>query len=278
MPKRKSPWIRPKTMNRIAATTTATIALIPSQSAVRMSPGLPARASRFSVRSEKFDDVIRATLPDRRPASGRIVRSKNGCWGSSSPRVFAPLQPSWVRRAWTGSTGALPASPKAMRMTAAAATAATMTGRRGIGLDLDVHDAADDDPGRQAADVDLRIPHRVEEARRGEEDEAGEAEGQEAHHVARQALLRRQRPDLALDADSLADRERDRVEDLGRVAADLVLDVDGGGHQLEVVGADAPDHVLHGLVEGQAQVDLADDPGELGRDRRPRLAGDHADL
>src|SRR3990172_1180788 len=292
MPKRKSPWIRPKTMNRIAATTTATIALIPSQSAVRMSPGLPARASRFSVRSEKFDDVIRATLPDRRPASGRIVRSKNGCWSSSSSRFFAVIEPSWVRRAWTGSTGALPASPKAMRMTAAAATAATMTGRRGIGLDLDVHDAADedeadhhheqaeaedDDPGRQAADVDLRIPHRVEEARRGEEDEAGEAEGQEAHHVARQALLRRQRPDLALDPDSLADRERDRVEDLGKVAADLVLDVDRGGHQLEVVRADAPDHVLHGLVEGQAQVDLADDPGELGRDRRPRLADDELD-
>ena len=62
--------------------------------------------------------MIRATLPDRRAASGLIVRSKNGCWSSSSSRFLAVIDPSWVRRAWTGSTGALPASPKAMRMTA----------------------------------------------------------------------------------------------------------------------------------------------------------------
>ena len=101
--------------------------------------------------------------------------------------------------------------------------------------------------------------------------------GRPADDVARQALLRGQGPDLALDPDALADRVGDRVEDLGEVAADLVLDADGGRHQLEVVRADAADHVLERLVEREAEVDLADDPAELGRDRRARLAHDELD-
>ena len=109
----------------------------------------------------------------------------------------------------------------------------------------------------------------VEEGRSGQVDEAREAEGQQPDDVARQALLGRQGPDLALDPDAFADGEGDRVEDLGEVAADLVLDGDGGRHQLEVVGPDPPDHVLEGGVERQAQVHLADDPPELGRDRWP---------
>ena len=117
----------------------------------------------------------------------------------------------------------------------------------------------------------------VHEPGRGDEQEPGQADRQEADDVARQALLRGQGADLALDPDALADRERDRVEDLGEVAADLVLDRDGGRHQLEVVRADAADHVLERLVERQAEVDLADDAAELGRDRRSRLANDELD-
>ncbi len=104
-----------------------------------------------------------------------------------------------------------------------------------------------------------------------------QADRQAGHDVARQALLRGQGPDLALDADAFADRVGDRIEDLGEVATDLVLDADGGRHQLEVVRADAADHVLEGLVEGQAEVDLADDPTEFGRDRRAGLAHDELD-
>ena len=119
--------------------------------------------------------------------------------------------------------------------------------------------------------------HRIHEPGRRDEQEAGEADRQEADDVAGQALLRRQGPDLALDADALADRVGDRVEDLGEVAADLVLDRDGGRHQLEVVGPHAADHVLERLLERQAEVDLADDAAELGRDRRARLADDELD-
>ena len=132
-------------------------------------------------------------------------------------------------------------------------------------------------PAGRPSDAGRIDEHRVHEAGRRDEQEAGQADRQEADDVARQALLRGQGPDLALDADALADGVRDRVEDLGEVAADLVLDGDGRGHQLEVVRADAPDHVLERLLERQAEVDLADDPAELGRDRRPRLAHDQLD-
>jgi hypothetical protein len=45
-----------------------------------MSPGLPASARRFSAVSVKLLLVTRETVPDRRAASGRSVRSTNGGW------------------------------------------------------------------------------------------------------------------------------------------------------------------------------------------------------
>ena len=129
-------------MNRIAPTTAAT-ALIPSQSATRRLPGLPARASRFSACSWNELLATRDIRPDRPAASGRRVRSRNGCWSSSSSRFFACIVPSWVRRAWTGSTGELPARPEGDEQDRAGG------GRRdddrdefgGHRLDLDVDDA-----------------------------------------------------------------------------------------------------------------------------------------
>src|SRR6185436_4995099 len=147
--------------------TMAPMALMPSQSLTRRSPGFPASARLFSVRSLNDALVTRATEPDRRPASERSVRSMNGCWSSSSSRFLACIDPSWVRRAWTGSTDEPPASPMKIRRIAPAATAA-MTMGRSIGLDLDVDDLADehepdehhepahdedDHAGRQAEDL-----------------------------------------------------------------------------------------------------------------------------
>src|SRR6478672_618269 len=286
----------PMTMNsraKMSAPTTAPTALTPSQSATRRLPGLPASASRFSVRSWNDELAIRDIEPETRFASGRSVRSMNGCWSSSSSRFLACIAPSWVRRAWTGSTDERLVSPRKIRRIAPAATAAMRIGTKvGIGSDLDVDDATDEheadehhesaeqeehDPGRQPEDGWRVEEHRLHEVGRGDEQEPGEADGQEPDDVARQALLGRQRPDLALDPDPLANRVRDRVEDLGEVAADGVLDRDRGGHQLEVVRANAADHVLERLLERQAEVDLADDAAELGRDRRPRLAHDELD-
>ena len=103
---------------------------MPSQSATRRSPGLPAIARLFSVRAVNDEEVNLEVVPARRPASGRIVRSRNGCWSSSSSRFLACIDPSWVRRAWTGSTLDLPARPMAMNRIAAAAEPATRMGIR----------------------------------------------------------------------------------------------------------------------------------------------------
>src|SRR5436190_5267674 len=287
---------RPTMKNRnrkIRAPTIAATALIPSQSATRRLPGLPARASRFSAFSWNELLATRDIDPERRATSGRSVRSTKGCWSSSSSRFFACIVPSWVRRAWTGSTGELPARPRAIRRIAPAAAAAMRIGTKGgIGSDLDVDDLADQhepdehhepaheqdhDPEREPEGLRRLLEHRCHEVGGRNEQEAGQADRQEADDVARQPLLGGQGPNLALDPDPLADRERDGVADLGEVATDGVLDVDGGGHQLEVVRADATDHVLHRLLEGQAEVHLADDAAELGRDRRPRLADDELD-
>src|SRR5450756_606263 len=183
-----------KTRKKRIAKTIAETTLIPSQSATRRSPGLPAIASRFCVVCVNDAEVKRETLSDRRPASGLIVRSKNGCWSSISSRFLACMVPSWVSRAWTGSTAEPPASPSAMRMMASAATAAMTTGRSGpIALDLDVHDLpndheadehhrqahADQDDARwDPADVDGRVEHRLHEARRDDEQEASQADRQ----------------------------------------------------------------------------------------------------
>ena len=119
----------------------------------------------------------------------------------------------------------------------------------------------DDDAGRQAEDLGRVVEHRIHEVGRGDEQEAGQADRQEADHVARQALLRGQGADLALDPDALADRERDRVEDLGEVAADR-----GAGCEMAVaISSRSSERTRRTMfssawLERQAEVDLADDP------------------
>ncbi len=118
---------------------------------------------------------------------------------------------------------------------------------------------------------------RIHERWGDDEQEAGQEDRHPSHYVARHPLLRRKGVDLALDADALANGERDRVENLCQVAADLVLDGDRRGHQLEVVRAYASDHVVQGNVEGEAQVDLADHPAKFHGDGRLGFPDDHLD-
>src|SRR5450759_3151320 len=261
-----------KARKKRIAKTIAETTLIPSQSATRRSPGLPAIASRFCVVCVNDAEVKREMLSDRWPASGLIVRSKNGCWSSISSRFLACMVPSWVSRAWTGSTAEPPASPSATRMMASAAAAAMTTGRSGpIALDLDVHDF----PNEHEADEHHRQAHTdQDDARRDDEQESGQADRQERHHRAGDSLLGGERADLAFDPHPLADRVCDRVQDLREVAAHLVLDGDRRRHQVQVLGLDTPNHVLQGLLEREPKVDFADDALELRGDRRPRLA-DH---
>ena len=130
---------------------------------------------------------------------------------------------------------------------------------------------------RDPQEVHRRVEHGLHEGRRDDEQEPDQGDRQEGHDVAGHPLLGGEGADLALDADPLADRVGDGVEDLGEVAAHLVLDRDGRDHQLQVLRADPADEVLQGLLERQAEVDLADHPGELRGDRRARLADDELD-
>src|SRR3954469_24883950 len=156
-----------KSRKKMTPPMTAPMALTASQSPTRRSPGLPARASRFSVRSENDVLVTRDMVPDRRAASGRRVRSTNGAWSSSSSRFLACMDPSWVRRAWTGSTGELPARPKTMSRMPAAARPATRIAMTGIRLDLDVHDLADE---QEAEEHHETAEHQDDHAGRQAED------------------------------------------------------------------------------------------------------------
>ena len=108
------------------------------------------------------------------------------------------------------------------------------------GLDLDVDDAADDqeaDEHHEPADgEDDRRPAGSPSSSGGFSNIGSMNCGAmtvrmptrpmgRPDDVAGHALLGGEGPDLALDAHALADGEGDRVEDLGEVAADLVLDV-----------------------------------------------------
>ena len=111
-----------------APTTTAETSLRAVNSAALRLPGLPACARRRSVRLADAGLLMRWAYAVRRAMNGRTVRSKNGCWSSSSSRFLACIEPSWVRRAWTGSTDWPPARPRTMSMIAAKATTAKTRG------------------------------------------------------------------------------------------------------------------------------------------------------
>ena len=81
-------------------------------------------ARRFSVRLTFLALVNFWPTPERRTASGRTVRSKKGCWSSISSSVLACIEPSWSRRAWTGSAERRLVSAK---MTSRMPDAASMT-------------------------------------------------------------------------------------------------------------------------------------------------------
>src|SRR3954454_3711289 len=119
------------------------------------------------------------------------------------------------------------------------ATPATIRGS--TASDLDVDDAADEEEtnthhqpaeaedevaGRLTEQLGRLLEHGRHERGRDDRQENDQRDRQEADHVARHALLRGERPDLTLDPDTLANGVRDGVEDLGEVAADLVLNCD----------------------------------------------------
>src|ERR1035437_2911468 len=154
---------------------------------------------------------------------------------------------------------------------ASAAAAARITSS-----DLDLHDLLDrrrTDGDHEDTDADHDVAevlgqHRPEVRRRDDGEHAGHGERQAGDDDPRDARLRRQRADLTLDADALADRVRNGVEDFGEVAAADPLDLQRGDQQVEVLGLVALHHVVERLVDTDAERDLAGGPRELLADRR----------
>ena len=102
----------------------------------------------------------------------------------------------------------------------------------------------------------------------------GQQQRQGHQHVGGEPALGAERLDLARDPVALADRGGDVVEDLGQVAADLAVDLDGLGHPLEVLAAHPLGRGPQRRVEVAAQAGLDDDPAELVARRRLGLPGD----
>src|SRR5690606_22517573 len=83
----------------------------------------------------------------------------------------------------------------------------------------------------------------------------------------------RQRRDLAFDSHAFSDRVSNRVQDLSKVTAALMVDVDSSDHDVEGVAAGALNHLLEGVFWRESQTDLANDPSEFLCGWRWRLAG-----
>ena len=126
------------------APTIAPIALIPSQSATRRSPGLPARASRFSVRSE--NDVLVTRETPARQARGQRTQ------GPLDERLLEleVLEVLGLHRPELGQPcldrvdGRAAGEPDEDQEDGAGRERGEMSVGMGIGLDLDVDDLADE--------------------------------------------------------------------------------------------------------------------------------------
>src|SRR6184192_1637910 len=206
---------------------------------------------------------------------GFRVRSAIGRCSSSSSRVRGRTE-ICCSRACTGSSCWPTRNEANTRKTPKATTPART---RISTLDLDVRDLLDreeadehHDPADDEQDLanELR-EERLHELRVDQVERDHDGDRQERDEVTRVAALRGQGADLALDADTLADRERDRVQDLREVSTDLLLDADGGDHEVEVVAFDPADEVRERLLHAQAEVHLADDAPHLRAHRRGRF-------
>src|SRR5450755_2766522 len=200
--------------------------------------------------------------------NGRMTRSKSGSDISTSVSVAGarPASANCASRAsrrsvWRGDTAM--AIPNAISRMPPASAAARPIARRLIS-DLDLHDLLDrdradgDGENRHAEhDVPERIgDHRIEVRRRDEGEEAGQGDRQDGDNPTRRPRLRRQCPDLTLNAHALTDGVRDGVEDLRQVTADDTLNLHCGDHEVEVFRLVPHDHMVQGFVDVDAQCNL----------------------
>ena len=87
--------------------------------------------------------------------------------------------------------------------------------------------------------------------------------GQGAEHVGRDPALGGEHVDLAADLLAGPDEVGQRVEQVGQLAADRLLDADGLDDPVDVADVEALGHALEGVDERIAELGLGHDPGEL---------------
>ena len=100
---------------------------------------------------------------------------------------------------------------------------------------------------------------------------------QAAEHERGQLALRGEGGDLTAHVLPLADGARHGLEQLGQVATDATLDVDGHHDPGEVLAVEPLGHALERGLEAHAEARLHQHPAELRRDRLAALVDDRVD-
>jgi hypothetical protein len=141
--------------------------------------------------------------------------------------------------------------------------------------DIDIHDLSHpDDP--EPEQYHCRARHEQAELGRNEQSDVvgahgehieGDSYGKCNQHPRRQTALGSEDLDLSPHHRALAQCVGDVVQDLGQVAADFPLDVDGEHGPLEVGATHADRQRLERLVDRATEPDLGDHTLKLGRRR-----------
>ena len=130
---------------------------------------------------------------------------------------------------------------------------------------------------RRSHDRAPALEHRVHVAGVDDLDDDDQEERQGAEHVGRDPALGGEHVDLAADLLAGPDEVGQRVQEVGQLAADRLLDADGLHDPVDVADVEALGHALEGVDERVAELGLGHDPGELLGQRRLGLLAHHLD-
>src|SRR4029453_10912396 len=106
----------------------------------------------------------------------------------------------------------------------------------------------------------LRVVERFHVGRVDDRDRRRDEEGERDERVGARASHRGQALHLAEYLLPLADRVGDHVDEPREAAADLLLDLDRGDHEVEVLRPESFGHVREGRVEGLPEAGLGGPP------------------
>src|SRR3954454_3314185 len=250
--------------------------------------GLPAMSSLTRIRSGASAPDIRLASLEALCWNGPMIRSENDSSYSLASSVGAPVRA--CTRATERSTPVTAWPPAEVDAAAETRNSATTTSappriRRMVMSHLDLDDARHpedaDGQDRRAADQHQDAQRSGEEHHHvgvvGEHQVEQEGRRKPAEDHRRELALGGQRGDLTAHVLALAHGGRHRVQQLGEVASDLALDVDGHHDPVEVLALEPVGDALEGGLERQPETGLDEHLAELAGDRLGGLADDGVD-